>query len=564
MAGAAAAGALAWVPVFRVTPASAQATTSPPPNFPSSISIYQQAYQNWAGMIVIDDVWTCAPASANDVVTLANWAYANGYRLRAKGMSHNWSPILLPSGSTGAGYVLLDTTQDLTSVTISAGSPATATVGTGVTMNTLTSAIAAAGYGFCAIPAPGDITVGGALAINAHGSAIPATGETMLSGQTYGSLSNLILSLTAVVWNSSSGQYVLTTFQRSNPDIRAFLAHLGRAFITSVTLQLAASQNLQCQSWVDISAADLFAPPASAGSSSLASYADGAGRVEAIWFPFTDTPWLKVWSIKSSQPLLSVKATSPYNYSFTNSVTSSENTFFDEVAAGDVSGTPAFEDAAIALVDTGLVFTGTWDLWGQWQNVLLYVEPSTVRIVEAGFAIITSRASIQQVVSDFYTQYSSLLSSYAAQGQYPMNGPIEIRVTGLDKPSDALVSGAQSPILSSLRPRPDQPGWDTAVWLDMGTLPVTAGFSAFYAEMESWIWSHYTGSYACVRPEWSKAWGCTSTAPWTNTTILGSTIPAAVSAGQASNDGWSTAVSILTSYDPNSVFSSPFLDTLFG
>lgn len=564
MAGAAAAGALAWVPVFRVTPASAQATTSPPPNFPPSISIYQQAYQNWAGMIVIDDVWTCAPASANDVVTLANWAYANGYRLRAKGMSHNWSPILLPSGSTGAGYVLLDTTQDLTSVSISAGSPATATVGTGVTMNTLTSAIAAAGYGFCAIPAPGDITVGGALAINAHGSAIPATGETMLSGQTYGSLSNLILSLTAVVWNSSSGQYVLTTFQRSNPDIRAFLAHLGRAFITSVTLQLAGSQNLQCQSWVDISAADLFAPPASAGSSSLASYADGAGRVEAIWFPFTDTPWLKVWSIKSSQPLLSVKATSPYNYSFTNSVTSSENTFFDEVAAGDVSGTPAFEDAAIALVDTGLVFTGTWDLWGQWQNVLLYVEPSTVRIVEAGFAIITSRANIQQVVSDFYTQYSSLLSSYAAQGQYPMNGPIEIRITGLDKPSDALVSGAQSPILSSLRPRPDQPGWDTAVWLDMGTLPVTAGFSAFYAEMESWIWSHYTGSYACVRPEWSKAWGCTSAAPWTNSTILGSTIPAAVSAGQASNDGWSTAVSILTSYDPNSVFSSPFLDTLFG
>ncbi len=564
MAGAAAAGALAWVPVFRVTPASAQATTSPPPNFPASISIYQQAYQNWAGMIVIDDVWTCAPASANDVVTLANWAYANGYRLRAKGMCHNWSPIVLPSGSTGAGYVLLDTTQNLTSVSISAGSPATATVGTGVTMNTLTSAIAAAGYGFCAIPAPGDITVGGALAINAHGSAIRATGETMLSGQTYGSLSNLILSLTAVVWNSSSKQYVLTTFQRSNPDIRAFLAHLGRAFITSVTLQLAASQNLRCQSWVDISAADLFAPPASAGSNSLASYADGAGRVEAIWFPFTDTPWLKVWSIATSKPLLAVKVTSPYNYSFTNSVTSSENTFFDEVAAGDVSGTPAFEDAAIALVDTGLVFTGTWDLWGQWQNVLLYVEPSTVRIVEAGFAIITSRANIQQVVSDFYTQYSSLLSSYAAQGQYPMNGPIEIRITGLDKPSEALVSGAQSPILSSVRPRPDQPGWDTAIWLDMGTLPVTAGFSAFYAEMESWIWSHYTGSYACVRPEWSKAWGCTSTAPWTNTTIMGSTIPAAVSAGQASNDGWSTAVSILTSYDPNSVFSNPFLDTLFG
>jgi len=120
------------------------------------------------------------------------------------------------------------------------------------------------------------------------------------------------------------------------------------------------------------------------------------------------------------------------------------------------------------------------------------------------------------------------LNTYADAGEYPMNGPIEIRVTGLDNPADALVSGAQSPILSSVRPRPDQPDWDVAVWLDMGTLPVTAGFSAFYAEMESWIWSHYTGSYACVRPEWSKAWACTSTAPWTNSTTLGSTIPAAV------------------------------------
>jgi FAD/FMN-containing dehydrogenase len=562
LGGAAAAGALAWVPVFRASPASAQATAAAPTNFPSSITIYQQAYQNWAGMIAIDSVWTCAPASASDVVTLANWAHANGYRLRAKGMSHGWSPILLPAGNTGAGYVLVDTTQHLTSVSVTAGTPATVTAQAGVTMDTLTTTIAAAGYGLCAIPAPGDITLGGTLAINAHGSAIPATGETALSGQTYGSLSNLILSLTAVVWSSAQSQYVLKTFQRSDPDIRAFLSHLGRAFVTQVTLQVAASQNLRCQSWVDISAADLFAPPATAGSNSLASYVNGAGRVEAIWFPFTATPWLKVWSIAPTKPALSIGVTSPYNYSFTNSVTTAENTFFDEVATGDTSGTPAFEGTALSLVDLGLVFTGTWDIWSQWQNVLLYVKPTTVRIVEAGFAIITSRANIQQVVSDFYAQYTSRLNYYAGLGQYPMNGPVEIRITGLDHPADALVTGAQSPILSSVRPRPDRPDWDVAVWLDMGCLPVTPGFSGFYADMESWIWSHYTGSYAAVRPEWSKAWACTSSAPWTNTTILGSTIPAAVSAGQASGDGWSTAVSVLTAHDPNGVFSNPFLDTL--
>jgi FAD/FMN-containing dehydrogenase len=241
LSGAAAAGALAWIPALRVSPASAQATSAAPPGFPSSISLYQQAYSNWAGMISIDSVWTAAPASPADVVTLANWAQANGYRLRAKGMSHNWSPTVLPAGSTGTGYVLLDTTQHLTSIVTAAGSPATVTVQAGATMDTLTTALAAAGYGLCAMPAPGDITVGGMLAINAHGSAIPGTGETRQPGQTYGSLSNLILSLTAVVWDSAQSQYVLKTFQRSDPDIRPFLAHLGRAFITEVTLQVAAS-----------------------------------------------------------------------------------------------------------------------------------------------------------------------------------------------------------------------------------------------------------------------------------------------------------------------------------
>ncbi|HEV2373187.1 MAG TPA: cholesterol oxidase substrate-binding domain-containing protein [Streptosporangiaceae bacterium] len=564
LAGAVAGGALVWTQAYRVTPASAAATSAAPPSFPSSIPLYQQAYQNWAGMIVIDSVWTCAPGSADDVVSLANWAYANGYRLRPKGMSHNWSPVLLPAGSDGTGYVLVDTTQYLTSVSISAGPPATVTVQAGATMDALTSATATAGYGFCAIPAPGDITVGGALAINAHGSAIPGAGETPLPGQSYGSLSNLVVSLTAVVWSPAQGQYVLRRFQRSDPDIRAFLAHLGRAFVTEVTLQVASNQMLRCQSWVDISAADLFAPPALAGPYSFASYAEGAGRVEAIWFPFTTTPWLKVWSIAPSQPWFSAKVSGPYNYSFTNGVTTRQNTFYGQVVDGDTTGTPSFESIAISLVDTGLVFTGVWDIWGQSQDVLLYVKPTTVRIVEAGFAVVTSRSNIQQVVSDFYTQYTSRLAYYQLLGQFPMNGPVEIRVTGLDNPAGSVVPGAQSPILSSVRPRPDHPGWDTAVWLDMGTLPVTPGFSQFYADMEAWIWSHYTGSYAAVRPEWSKAWACTPAGPWANAAILGGSVPAAVSAGQAAGDGWSTAVALLTSYDPYAVFSSPFLDTLLG
>jgi FAD/FMN-containing dehydrogenase len=547
--------------VFRITPASAQVTTAPPRDFPSSIPVYQQAYQNWSGMVVIEDVWTCAPASAEDVVTLANWARSWGYRLRPKGSGHGWSPLVLPADSTGDGYVLVDTTEQLTSVSVSAGPPTTVTAQPGVTMDALVTTLAAAGYGFSAIPAPGDLTLGGVLAINGHGASIRSTGEPRLAGQSYGSLSNLIVSLTAVVWSSARDRYVLKTFYRSDPDIRAFLVHLGRAFLTSVTLQTGPSQNLRCQSQVGITAADLFAPPGTAGPDSLARYANNVGRVEAIWFPFTDTPWLKTWTLAPSKPLLSREVTGPYNYPFTD-VTTAENSALEAVVTTDPSSTPALEMAQIGVVDSGLVATLSWDIWGQWQDVLRYVPSTTERIVEAGFAVLTSRADIQRVVSDFYLRYTELLAGCQANSLYPMNGPVEIRVTGLDQPADSVVDGAQSPILSSVRPRPDHPEWDVAVWLDMGTLPVTPDCFQFYADMETWIWGHYTGRYACVRPEWSKAFASTATAPWTDPAVLGDTIPAAISAGQADGDGWNTAVSLLNAYDPYSIFSNPFLDTL--
>src|SRR5437588_796384 len=107
---------------------------------PATAAVHPAAVHPAAGSAAVHP--PAAPASASAVVTLSNWAYANGYRLRAKGMSHNWSPIVLPAGSSGAGYVLVDTTQGLTSISVSAGSPATATAGAGATMDTLTSTLA--------------------------------------------------------------------------------------------------------------------------------------------------------------------------------------------------------------------------------------------------------------------------------------------------------------------------------------------------------------------------------------------------------------------------------------
>ena len=562
LVGATALSTISWVPVFRVS--AAVAATQAPPTFPPSIALYQQAFQNWSGEIVVEDVWTCAPQTSEDVVTIANWALANGYRIRPRGMRHTWTPLVIPVGSDPKSVVLVDTTRHLTSVSIDgSGSPVTVKAQTGATMEALLSDLEQAGYGLTATPAPGDVTVGGVLAIDGHGTAIPAQGETLMPGHTYGSLSNLIISLTAVVWEESSRQYTLRTFARSDPDARAFLVHVGRAFITDVTLLVGTNTRLRCQSRVDLSAATLFAAPGSSdGSPTFASFVERAGRVETIWFPFTSNPWLKVWTVSPTRPPTSREVTTPYNYVFSDTLPRVASRLIAEIETGNAAVTPLFGQTQYALVSAGLTLTNTVDIWGWSKNLLLYIRPTTLRVTANGYAIVTNRANIQRVVSEFTAFYQSLLIAYQAQGSYPVNGPMEIRVTGLDNPGDAGVSADASPQLSALRPRPDHPEWNVAVWLDVLTIPGTARSDQFYHELETWILGNYSGSYAMVRPEWSKGWAYTNSSAWADPTILTSTIPNAYRAGQAAGDDWDAALATLDAYDPHRIFTNVFLDTL--
>ncbi len=149
-AGLGAAGAVAtgWVPTFKVNPkpivkmsvayASASCSTTPPTGFPSSIALYQQGYQNWSGETVVDNVWTCAPTNAADVVTVANWAYGAGYVIRPRGFMHNWAPFTITNAQSCASpIILLDTTTWLVSMDMVSGPPQAVKVGTGTTMEAL-------------------------------------------------------------------------------------------------------------------------------------------------------------------------------------------------------------------------------------------------------------------------------------------------------------------------------------------------------------------------------------------------------------------------------------------
>ncbi|MEU9916739.1 cholesterol oxidase substrate-binding domain-containing protein [Streptomyces sp. NPDC051001] len=528
------------------------------PGFPEEVALYRSAYRNWVGEITTAGLWACAPADGEEVAAVVNWAWRHGWRVRARGFSHGWSPLTITEDtSPDAPVLLVDTTAHLTGLALESAGAVRA--GAGASMESLLTFLEGHRLGLTAAPAPGDLTLGGALAIDAHGSAVPAQGERRLPGQTYGSLSNRVLSVTAVVWDEGSGAYVLRTFARDEADAAALLTHLGRTFVTEVVLRVGANVNLRCVSRTDIPAGELFAAPGSDGRT-LASYLDEAGRVEAIWFAFTEFPWFKVWSVEPTKPLTSRRVTSPYNYPFSDNVP----TLVADLAGRMVSDAawylaPVLGNAQYDTAALGLVATLSADIWGPSKNTLLYIKPTTLRINANGYAVLTSRDQVQRVVAEFTAFYRERLTAYAALGRFPVNGSVEIRVTGLDDPADAELAGARAPLLSALRPDSAHPQWDTAVWLDVLTLPGTPYAEAFLRELERFLLDSHDGTDALTRVEWSKGWAYTDDAVWDDEQVLGTAVPASLGDGV-----WERAGGILDRLDPHGVYGNAFLDRLFG
>ncbi|AXE83574.1 cholesterol oxidase substrate-binding domain-containing protein [Streptomyces sp. Go-475] len=549
------AAALAVVPGLPADPAVAAAEL---PDFPADVALYRSAYRNWVGEITADGLWACAPDDPEQVVAVVNWAWRHGWRVRARGAAHGWSPLTVTEGTaSGAPVLLVDTAPHLTGLALD--SPTAVRAGTGVTMEALLAYLEEHGLGVTAAPAPGILTLGGVLAVDGHGTAVPARGERRLPGHTYGSLSNLVLSLTAVVWDSRAGAYVLRTFHRDEADGAGLLTHLGRSLVTEVVLRVGDNTQLRCVSRTDIPAGELFAAPGSGGRT-FASFLEEAGRVEAIWFAFTEHPWLKVWSVSPTRPLTSRTVTRPYNYPFSDNVPAPVAELVGRMTSeaawylAPVLGNAQYDAAAL-----GLVATLSADLWGPSKNTLLYLKPSTLKVHANGYAVLTSRDGVQRVVAEFAAFHRERLTAYAARGSFPVNGSVEIRVTGLDDPGDVGTPGARPPLLSALRPRADHPEWDTAVWLDVLTLPGTPDAEVFLRELERFLLRTCDGGSALPRVEWSKGWAYTDDGAWSDGEVLGSVVPAAVGTAE-----WAEADAVLDRLDPHRVYGNAFLDRLFA
>ncbi len=542
-------------------PAARAASAARPPGFPAGVPLGQERFENWAHAIDVDAVWTCAPATPAAVLDVVNWAWRHGYRVRARGAMHNWSPLTLAAGTRRSPRVLLvDTTKHLTRMRLARSGPPAVTTQTGATMDALLAFMEDAGLGLIAHPAPGDVTVGGVLAIGGHGTAIPARGEHRRSGDTFGTVSNLVLSLTAVVWSERLRRYLLRTFTREDPACASLLVHLGRTFITEVTLRAGPLRHLRCVSRVDIAARELFAAPG-AGGRTFAGLVEQSGRAEAIWFPFTERPWLKVWTVSPRRPPGSRAVHSPHNYPFADTLDGPALEALRRRIVAVPREAVALGQLSYATTIDGLRRHNAYDLWGPAKDVLLYVRPSTLRVTANGYAVLTRRRDIQRVVSDFVAFYQRVVTRYRSRGLYPMNMPVEIRVTGLDHARDAR-AGAQPALLSAVAPREDFPAWDVAVWLDILSFPGTPAANSAYREIERWAFSHYRPPYATVRPEWSKGWAYTASGAWRDRPTIAGTIPAAFRVARPPQRRWNAAVRTLDRLDPHGVFTSPLLNSM--
>ncbi|ENV07653.1 hypothetical protein F966_03510 [Acinetobacter higginsii] len=575
MLGLASAGVVAsWFPTTKVNATFFQPAERPA-NFPN-VELYKQRYENWSGELIVEKVWTCSPKTVVEVLLVINWAYHNNYKIRAKGMSHNWSPIMLDQAADNTRILLVDMVSHINRIQISS-SGRIVTAEAGVLMQDLLQAMEDHGLGFVATPAPGDLTIGGVLAIDGHGTGIPALNEQRQLGQSYGSISNLITSITAVVFDPQTKTYIPQVFFRDHDDISALLVHLGRAFILSVQLQSAKNQNLRCESLMNIHYKELFASNPKAGRT-FTSYLDKAGRVEAIWFPFTDYPWLKVWSVSETKPRSAKIVRHPFNYWFSDNIPKQiTDLIHNIIIAGQGYLTPSFGQLQASIsylglqgsilsgtstvLTGGLVSTQTKDLWGASKNLLLYVKPTTLRVTANGYAVLTSRQNVQKVIHDFCENYQQRVNAYRTLNRYPMNGPVEIRVTGLDHASDSIVPNAKTAALSAIKPCPNHPEWDCAVWFDILTLPNTPYAAEFYAETEQWMHQHYRGD-SLIRPEWSKGWGYTQEQAWANDWYLNQEIPYVHALHQPSSLTIAEAKKVLHRLDPSRLFSSPLVDRL--
>lgn len=525
-----------------------------PEGFPEDLELSRETFRNWDRTITADSLWTCTVRGQEDVLAVLAWALDAGYRVRPHGYGHSWSPVVTEDGTDADDAVVL---LDMTALdAMEMEGETDVRVQAGARMDDLLEHLHEHGRSLIDVPAPGDVTVAGVLAVGGHGTAVPAEGEERPGGGTYGTVSNLVVRMTVVGWDAESGAFAVHTLERSDPRIGPLLVSLGRVVVLEVVLRTVPDYTLRCLNHTAISADSLFAKPEEAGRYALSSLLDRYGRVGIIWFAFTDHPWVQTWEPRERRPFGSRRVSRPYNYPFADELPDEVTNLIAEVTRGAWHLTPLATASQLSAAATGLSALGARDMFGDAKNFLHFVRPTTLKVSAASHVVLCRREDVQRVVHEFTRRYLDLQDAFRDEDAYPANNTCEIRVTGLDHPGDLGIEGAATASLSAAAPVPGRPELDTAVWLDVLNLPGTPRGDEFFAELESWF-HELPEDLGVARPEWAKRFATTAEeGSWRSTWAMTEWLPGQV-------EDWAGTAEALEGWDPHGVLRTELHDRLW-
>ena len=164
-------------------------------------------------------------------------------------------------------------------------------------------------------------------------------------------------------------------------------------------------------------------------------------------------------------------------------------------------------------------------------------------------------------------KYNEIISRFSSDLKWPMNGPIELRVSSLDAAEHISTENGKSPsrpVISIMASDSlsEKNGWDICIVVEITTLPISDSLNMFYSQMEEWILDTFTSNFARARPDWAKGGAYTSDGPWTNQAVL-SYIRESFTLGRASDDNWQWQTTTLEKYDSKNIFQSIMTSQLF-
>jgi hypothetical protein len=527
-----------------------------------AIPHYQKVvdFRNHNGRIFTASVILFKPVSIDQVLFLANDAAARGFGLRPlSNHSDDWVVVYSNDSAADLKTQYLTDTANLREMTFQFDKDTpTATFGTGVTLmealdflQMQTEFECKDGYTLGSITSNGRRSIGEMLATGDHGIGVYShTGAGTKPG---GSICNMVRSFKAIVTEpQGDGIYRVKHFDRDAVDASAFLTHLGCAFIVEVTLQVEPNYYLEQANWHP-RANDLFEPAGlEQSANALQTIVDAYEGVKVTYIPYTSYAWVRTWKQVIGSTLNNVagpainRATKFVSRETNNAI---QNLFIKARPLTPILLHAFLDQSRLSAAGRPCVVAS-----GLSKDMLLYSDAYQLRTISVGYAVQIRHKDIQKAVHAFYTRFNELLKIYKINhNQYPVNGPIDFFFTSLNDPTRLNISGAAAPLLAPSTPvYPEKPEVDTTLWINIQTLPGTAGASSFFEEMETWIDSTWPGA---VRPDWSKGWGFTME-------VAGNGMVVKTRLRRYYGNTLRKAKNIFKSYDHHSIYFNPLLNKI--